>query len=313
MRILSLNLQSYPNHNRIGELAALVASYDPDVALFQECRRSWFETLMERTGLVGVHSHDLEPVLRQSPPDGCAIGVKAPLGITRSWRLPPETFQPAVVSQGVAEPVPAGFETLPDRLGCGFSARTIFAEVTSDAGTFVAVSLHATPGRSHIGGREVSEWKPFFHGAVAVALQGLPQPFVFGIDANEPLSATMDGVSFHWADGRPGAAKFAALLGLTPLHRARDLLRQHLHDGGGSPESDSYLALTYTTRGGGLRCFDHLWATPEFRLVAGPEVHYREACAAGTDHALLVADVELALGFSTTTGYPNPTAVTVTA
>ncbi len=88
-----------------------------------------------------------------------------------------------------------------------------------------------------------------------------------------------------------------ALLGLAPKHRARDFLREQLARTGAPPASDKYLALTYTTHGGGSaggRRFDSMWASPEFTLNDFA-VHYEDALAAGTDHALLVADLTLPL------------------
>jgi hypothetical protein len=61
------------------------------------------------------------------------------------------------------------------------------------------------------------------------------------------------------------------------------------------PAAGSYLAVTYTTHGGGppgRRRFDSMWATPEFALRAF-STHYEDALAVGTDHAMLVADLEL--------------------
>jgi hypothetical protein len=133
-----------------------------------------------------------------------------------------------------------------------------------------------------------------------VALTKLELPFVFAIDANEPASETADSVTFHWADGRPGARKFGALLGIRPEHRGRDLLREQLERTGAPPATASYLSLTYTTHNGGPaggRRFDSLWATPEFALRQ-IGTHYEEAIAAGTDHALLVADLTLRHGTS---------------
>ena len=59
--------------------------------------------------------------------------------------------------------------------------------------------------------------------------------------------------------------------------------------------SDTYLALTYTTHGGGpagRRRFDSMWASPEFTL-RDFRTHYEDPLAAGTDHAMLVGDLEL--------------------
>lgn len=300
MRFASLNLRAYPNHNRIRDLAALIARHEPDVLLLQECRRAWLDVVLGATGLIGVHSHDVDEPLATRPPDGCAIAVRKPLVLSRSWRLPPERFDPEAVAQAIQEPTPPGHATLPPGLACRFSARTLFAEVQAKEGIFVAAALHATPGtsRAGIGWRQVSEWKPFFHGAVALELAELAVPFVFAIDANEPRSETLDHVRFHWTDGRAGVLKFEALLGLRPMHRGRDLLRDYLAQSSQPAEAADFLALTYTTRGGGLRRFDHLWATNHFAIGGTDDeppirVHYQDALAAGTDHALLVADLDV--------------------
>jgi hypothetical protein len=293
MRVVSLNLRAYPQHRRIADLALLIASHEPDLVLLQECRRGWLDTVASITGLNCVHSHDVVPLLDELPPDGCVIGVRAPLDLRDAWRLAPSDFAPKVVKGYIDESTPVRYESMPSRLACRFSARTLFAEVVGDAGPFVACSFHATPGSGRVNGQVVREWKPFFHGAVAVALSQVDLPVVFAVDANEPRSETIDTVTFHWANGRPGYLKFAALLGLTPLHRGRDVLREYLLESGAQPEAAEYLALTYTTRGGQRRRFDHVWATPEFSV--GPtQVFYDEALSAGTDHALTVTELELA-------------------
>lgn len=87
----------------------------------------------------------------------------------------------------------------------------------------------------------MGEWRPFFHGGLAVALASLELPFVFAIVANEPASETADSVTFHWADGRPGASKFGTLLGIAPKHRSRDLLREQLARTAGPPATATYL------------------------------------------------------------------------
>jgi hypothetical protein len=87
-----------------------------------------------------------------------------------------------------------------------------------------------------------------------------------------------------------------ALLGLQPVHRARDLQREQLKITGAPAASESYLALTYTTHNGGARGgrrFESMWATPEFGLQIF-STRYQAALDAGTDHALLLADLELA-------------------
>jgi hypothetical protein len=207
--------------------------------------------------------------------------------------VPPERFQPSAVNVHIDEPVVDGHEVMPESLACRNAARNLFAHIVVDGREFVVASLHATPGSSRAGvpGRPhqlVHEWKPYFHGAVAVELSRLDQPFVFAIDANEPLSETVDRTVFHWRDDRPGVEKLRALLGRAPRHRARDLVREQVQRGVMKAESADVLTCTYRIRDGSLRRFDHVWATPEFEVL-DLEVRLAEALAAGTDHALTVA------------------------
>jgi hypothetical protein len=195
-------------------------------------------------------------------------------------------FDPASVFSLAEDPAPQGSDQIPAELAARFSARSLMAEISDGSDTFIACSLHATPGTGRYGpkpGKLVNQWKPFFHGGAALALSRLTIPFVFAIDANEPRSETLDSVTFHRRGGRSGALMFAALLGLEPKHRTRDLLREQLVATGAPAASDTYLALTYTTHNGG--------ATGGRRFDVA--IRYQEALAAGTDHALLIADTEL--------------------
>jgi exonuclease III len=299
LRIVSLNLRAFfgPGGSQAEDLAKLIASHQPDVVLLQEARPRWQEVVCRAAGLTGTHSLDVAPKSESRRGDGCVIAVRPPLRIERVWRLPPSAFAPALVTAALSDPIPAGYEILPDALADRFSTRTLFAEVSGATHGFVVASFHATPGTGRVGGRLVSEWKPLFHGAAAIALKKLALPFVFAIDANEPEAETIATVRFHWHDGRPGAAKFAALLGLPPLHRARDLQREQISKAGSAPAAPDYLALTYTTTGGRTtrgagRRFDSIWATAEFTLD-NFETFYADALAAGSDHALLRASTTL--------------------
>lgn len=296
LKVASLNLRAYFNPGRagVGELPQLIAGHRPDIVLLQECRRPWLDEICSVSGLVGSHSHDVQPPLPLSPPDGCAIAVRPPFEILDAWRLPPESFQPAVVATQIVEETPLEHEVMPDNLACRNSARTLLAKMAVGERELVVGSFHATPGTAEVHkGRTVHEWKPFFHGAVAIALDELDLPFLFAIDANEPEYETTKTVTFHWIEGRPGWLKLSSLLGLSPRHRARDLLREALTKSGTAAVSPTQLVQTYTTgASGGERRFDHMWATPEFALV-NLETYYDEAIAAKTDHALLVADLQL--------------------
>lgn len=295
MRVAALNLRAYFNRSRrgVGDLPQLIADQKADVVLLQECRRPWFDAICGAAGVSGIHSHDAQPRPPRKPPDGCAIAVRAPIEILRSWRLGPERFQPAVVAKVINEETPIGFEEMPENLACRNAARNVFAELKLNGTRFVIAALHATPGTSEVSKKQtVDQWKPFFHGAVAVELGRLNLPFVFAIDANEPKTETADAIEFHWPEGKAGFAKIDALLGLKPKHRGRDLLRESLKTSGQQTASETYLVLTHSLRGGEGRRFDSIWATPEFAL-RDIKINLEDALAAKTDHALLVADLDL--------------------
>jgi hypothetical protein len=187
---------------------------------------------------------------------------------------------------------------LPAELVARYCARSLLVEVAAAGRSLVAASFHATPGTGRFGagpGRPVGRYKPYFHGAVAAALARCELPFVFAIDANEPRFETLETVTFHRNGGQVGEAQVAALLGMSPLHRGRDLLREQIATTGAIPETAEALAVTYQTHGGGeagRRRFDSIWATADFKLDALRTL-YGEALEAGTDHALLIADLTL--------------------
>lgn len=297
LRVCSLNLRAYPSPDagQTNRLAALLAAQEPDVVLLQECRRSWLPVICHATEMDGVHAHDVAPATPRSayPPDGTAIAVRDHLDIESAWRVEPDEFMPATVHQHLPEPEPDGFQPMPERLAYRYSSRSLLARVRLGAQRFVVASLHATPGTGMVGGVRVHEWKPFFHGAAAVHLARLDLPFVFAIDANEPLAETIDDIEFHWADGRSGVEKFRALLGLDPIHPARDLFRQWLVEQDLGPHSDGVLLPTYAPNDDFQRRFDSMWATPDFEL-AKFSTHLDEVVDAGGDHAMLVADLRLA-------------------
>jgi hypothetical protein len=288
-----------PNRNiaKLEPLADLLDSFHPDVVMLQECRAGWLEYICTRVGLTGVRAHDVLGDVGGLPADGTAVAVRAPLRITHASTLTTEDFAPDAIHALIGPDTLPRYSELPDALVARFRARSLIAEISGAGRQFAACSFHAAPGTGRYGpkpGKLVHEYKPFFHGGAGAALSRLNDPFIFAIDANEPKSETLEQVAFHWADGRTGARKMGALLGLQPVHPARDLQREQLKITGAPAASESYLALTYTTHNGGARGgrrFDSMWATPEFGLQMF-STHYQAALDAGTDHALLVADLE---------------------
>jgi hypothetical protein len=253
-------------------LIHLLGSQQPDVLLLQECRAGWTDLIRRELGVDLISTHERLDGTPGLPADGCAVAVRRPLRILSALPVHERLFSPPVIEALIGPDTPPGYEHLPPELLLRFRARSLIARVADGLHEFAAASFHATPGTGRFGpkpGIVVRNWKPFFHGGVAAALAELTTPFVFAIDANEPRSETIDSVTFHWRDGRPGARKFAALMGLEPVHRGRDLLREQLQRQELPPAADTYLALTYTTHGGGpagRRRFDSMWATPEFIL-----------------------------------------------
>jgi hypothetical protein len=283
-----------PERGQIHRLSKIIAEQECDVVLLQECLRPWLDVVCEATPMTGVHSHDLSPdtASRAFSPDGCAIAFRSPIEAAKCWRIPPESFMPEAVQREIFEHPPDDFEPMPKRLAYRYSGRSVLAEIALDGEPVVVGSFHGTPATGTVGGVKVHEWKPFFPGAVAVELAGIKSPFVFGIDANEPESETVDSITFHWAAGRSGVKKAEALLGLDPIHRGRDLFREWLTASGGEPASAEVLLATYAPSPEFHRRFDSMWATPEFGLLAF-ETRFDDVAAAGGDHAMLVADLRL--------------------
>jgi hypothetical protein len=287
-----------PNR-RMAKLAPLIGLLDslaPDVVLLQECRAGWCESVCDGLGMAGLWSHDLLDGVAGLPADGTAIGLRRPFRIDRAQTLVDADFDPTLILELDDCERRESAAGVPAELLARYRARSLLVEISSGPGRFVAGSFHATPGTGRFGpkpGRRVGRYKPFFHGAVAAALSRLDVPFVFAIDANEPRAETPESVTFHRNGGSLGEAQVAALLGMSPVHRARDLLREHVKSTHASPISPEVLAVTYRTHNGGdagRRRFDSIWATPEFRL-ADFSTLYEQAVTAGTDHALLIADL----------------------
>ena len=294
LRVGSLNLRAMPRPDRghIDRLAKIIAAKKCDVVLLQECLRAWLDPVCETAALTGFHAHTVPPHTEAGafPPDGCAIAVSDKVKVGACRRIPSEQFMPDAVQRGIYEEPPAGFQPMPQRLADRYSARSIMAELTVADESLVVGSFHGTPGSGHVGGKPVREWKPFFPGAVALELSRIQSPFIFGIDANEPRSESLDTITFHWAEGRSGVKKAEALLGRQPIHRGRDLFREWLRATGAAPQSDEVLLATYAPSPAFQRRFDSIWATPELELIRF-ETHLDEVVAAGGDHAMLVADL----------------------
>lgn len=116
MRIVSLNLRAYfgPGGTQAEDLANLIASHEPDVVLLQEARSRWLDVICRAAGMNGAHSLDVAPPPTRRRGDGCVIAVRPPLQIERAWRLPPSAFSPVLVAAALSDPLPTGYERIPD-------------------------------------------------------------------------------------------------------------------------------------------------------------------------------------------------------
>lgn len=138
----------------------------------------------------------------------------------------------------------------------GLLWRTVTARVALSSG--VLLTACSFHGRQGTGAAATAMRRPF-HAGIADWLAAVRGPAVFGIDAGEEPPARTD-----------------PLLGAEPCHELDDVLR-------GDRELRRAAA------------HDHLWAGREFKVL---DVHClnADAAAAGSDHALLVAELELGAG-----------------
>jgi hypothetical protein len=177
--------------------------------------------------------------------------------------------------------------------------RILLAETIVDEQELIAVSYHAPPGVN---------WgiiKPRQAVAFARWLSAQKGPVLLGADANTPL---IDAVDFaatrtHWhtgsrhLNGEPGDD---LLFGPGKIHPLEDGLRRWLADH--PAEAAAYadrpagpMPITHRTgkrrnSPGTARRFDSIWITGHW-IVQHIAHLYDEAIAAGSDHAIVVADL----------------------
>jgi endonuclease/exonuclease/phosphatase family metal-dependent hydrolase len=237
----------------------LLAAMTWDVVLLQEVTEASWDRL-RRLGDAAVWSGDHLPALSQPPRYRSAIVVRG------------HDLEDLGVVEGVPSP-----------------ERTSTARLRVDGWTCTVASLALPPGVSwgDAGkGRQADR--------LACWLRDLVDPVVVGLDANAP----------RWDRPRLGDSEWwneheALLLGTDRLHDLRDAYRDVLrHDGARraavlAERPDGPLAVSYR-RGHGrdaIDCrYDHVLVSPAFEVR---DVRYLldEARGAGSDHALVVADL----------------------
>ncbi len=273
VRVVSWNLRSLgtAGARRQGEL---LRELRPDLILLQEVNLSSAEILQQAAGAdwlicaadLRVRNADDRPVRNR----GVAIAGRG-LPPRRAW-LPAD--------------VP-----LPERI--------LLAEITVDGLGLIAVSYHAPPG--------VNWGIAKARQAVAFArwLSAQQGPILLGADANTPL---IDAVDFaatrtHWHTGNrclKGELGDDLLFGPGKIHPLDDGLRRWLADHPAEAAAlaerpSGPLAVTHRTgqrrdSPGTGRRFDSIWVTAHW-TVEHIDHLYDEGVAAGSDHAVIVADL----------------------
>ncbi len=187
--------------------------------------------------------------------------------------------------------------------GIRLSERILFIETQMDGTPLIAVSYHAPPGVN---------WgtvKPRQAVAFASWLCTKSGQLLFGADANTPLIDAFDfaDTRTHWhtghrrLDGQPGDD---LLFGPGKVHDLEDALRRWLAlhpdemDRLRASKLPGPLAITHRTgrrkdAPGTARRFDSVWVSRHW-IVRHIEHLYEKGMAAGSDHAPVVVDLDLA-------------------
>jgi hypothetical protein len=177
--------------------------------------------------------------------------------------------------------------------------RALLIETTVDGLGLTAASYHAPPGVN---------WKidkPRQAVAFARRLSALQGPVLLGADANTPLIDAPDfaATRTHWHSGKRilrGEPGDDLLFGPGKIHPLDDALRRWLADHPAEAATLAHrppgpLAVTHRTgkrrglTGTGWR-FDSIWLTSHW-TVSRIEHLYDKGIAAGSDHAVIVADL----------------------
>lgn len=185
---------------------------------------------------------------------GCALFGKAPLHISSHFLL----------------------DTLP------FPRETLVARFESPRCFITACSFHTPPGATH------RELKPKSLRMLAEWLSFDKKQFILGIDANAPKIDHPDITKneWWWQDE-------ALLLGANPIHNLKDTLRICLDSHPHTSQRSQKVPLAVSYIRGNTDCrYDFIFVTPDI-LVHSVEYLYKESIQAGSDHAIVVAELEV--------------------
>jgi endonuclease/exonuclease/phosphatase family metal-dependent hydrolase len=171
-----------------------------------------------------------------------------------------------------------------------FPEKCMIVDAVLDTTTIKVCSFHTPPGS------RVKELKPLSLVMLAEWLTTRDHPVILGIDANAPDvdHPNLAENVWYW-DDEP------KLLGEEKIHDLSDAFRDHLTSNPDLFETvkqsrpEGPLAVSHITGKGQKqtkRRYDFIFVTPDIR-VKKVEYIYEKACAAGSDHALVKAKLEI--------------------
>jgi hypothetical protein len=256
-------------------MGALLKRFDIDLLLAQELNLASSETLVQSAGMTWIRTAF----------DGGAPVPPSGSGRRRVTAIAGRSAPPERV--GVPGQLP-----LPERM--------VYALIATPVGQLMLASYHAPPGVSW------GQVKVQHAHSLLEWVNATPAPLVVGADANTPEvdHPDRDRVRTHWHTGRRrlgGQTGDDDMFGGRPRHRLDDAYRRWVE---AHPEElaqiraarpDGPLATSHRTgkrrdAPGFPRRFDALWIGPEME-ISSINYHYEAAIAAGSDHALVVAEL----------------------
>lgn len=287
LRVVSWNVDSRPT-GFLDAKVELLRQLQPDLAVLQEINRSVYRALLPhplahqrihrkpRVFSWGALSTDLCIPRGSEHRLGCAV-----LGAQTT----------ALLGAHVLDRVPFA---VPDPVRLGFLWRTVAARVALATGmSLTAGSFHARRASNY----HASQLQRAFHAGIVGWLADVPGPVVVGMSAGAP---TVDPPDVPWSTSSSvdpqDDTDADPLLGPDADHRLDDVLRRYLHH---HPEeleriretrSGGPLAISHHVSAQPVR-HDHLWATRDL-TVLDVRYLYDDAVAAGSDHALVLTDLE---------------------
>ena len=171
-----------------------------------------------------------------------------------------------------------------------FPEKCVIVNAELDASVIKVCSFHTPPGVA------VKELKPLSHMILAEWLKKRDHPVILGIDANTPGvdHPNLAENVWYWEDE-------PKLLGEERIHDLRDAFRDYLSNKPDLLEAIKQsrpkgpLAVSHITGKGYTpteRRYDFIFVSPDIR-VKKVDYIFEEACAAGSDHALVYAELEI--------------------